>query len=135
MSVISWSLSPGHGASSYCGCRRRPLDKEGSCGQPMRNGPPVLEYDEGLKTPYCRKLAKRFTELRIDKCRQRNSMYMAQINVALMGESRGVYTVLVGKPDRKRPLGRPRRRWEDNIKMDLQEVGGGGHGLDGAGSG
>ena len=43
-----------------------------------------------------------------------------------MGESRGLYRVLVGKPERKRPLGRPRRRWEDNIKMDLQEVGCGG---------
>jgi hypothetical protein len=41
-----------------------------------------------------------------------------------MGEEiRGVYRVLVGKPERKRPLGRPRRRWEDNTKMDLQEVG------------
>jgi hypothetical protein len=40
-----------------------------------------------------------------------------------MGERRGVYRVLVGKPDGKRPLGRPRLRWEDNIKMDLQEVG------------
>jgi hypothetical protein len=39
------------------------------------------------------------------------------------GEGRGVYRVLVGKPEGKRPLGRPRRRWEDNIKMDLQEVG------------
>ena len=39
-----------------------------------------------------------------------------------MGEKRGVYKVLVGKPEGKRPLGRPRRRWEDNIKMDLQEV-------------
>jgi hypothetical protein len=39
---------------------------------------------------------------------------------------RGVYKVLVGKPEGKRPLGRPRRRWEDNIKMDLQEVGCGG---------
>jgi len=38
------------------------------------------------------------------------------------GAGGGVYTVLVGKPDGKRPLGRPRRRWEDNIKMDLQEV-------------
>ena len=38
------------------------------------------------------------------------------------GESRGDYRVLVGKPERKRPIGRPRRRWEDNIKMDLQEV-------------
>jgi len=39
-----------------------------------------------------------------------------------MGEGRGVYRVLVGKPEGKRPLGRPRHRWEDNIKMDLQEV-------------
>jgi hypothetical protein len=43
-----------------------------------------------------------------------------------MGEGRGVYRVLVGKPEVKRPLGRPRHRWEDNIKMDLQEVGCGG---------
>ena len=41
------------------------------------------------------------------------------------GEDRGVQRVLVKKPEGKRPLGRPRRRWEDNIKMDLQEVGGG----------
>jgi len=40
-----------------------------------------------------------------------------------MGERRGVYMVLVGKPEGKRPLERPRRRWEDNIKMNLQEVG------------
>jgi hypothetical protein len=40
-----------------------------------------------------------------------------------MGKERGVYRVLVGKPEGKRPLGRPKRRWEDNIKMDLQEVG------------
>ena len=46
-------------------------------------------------------------------------------HVACLGEGRGVQRVLVGKPERKRPLGRPRRRWEDNIKMDLQEVGGG----------
>jgi hypothetical protein len=45
--------------------------------------------------------------------------------VVLMGEERGVHRVLVGKPEGKRPLGRPRCRWEDNIKMDLQEVGGG----------
>ena len=43
----------------------------------------------------------------------------------LMGEGRGVHRFLVGKPEGKRPLGRPRRRREDNIKMDLQEVGGG----------
>ena len=46
-------------------------------------------------------------------------------HVARMGEDRGVQRVLVGKPEGKRPLGRPRRRWEDHIKMDLQEVGGG----------
>ena len=40
-----------------------------------------------------------------------------------MEEGRGVHKVLVGKLEGKRPLGRPRRRWEDNIKMDLQEVG------------
>jgi len=43
-----------------------------------------------------------------------------------MGERRGLSRVLVVTPEGKRPLGRPRRRWEDNIKMDLQEVGGGG---------
>ena len=46
-------------------------------------------------------------------------------HVARNREGRGVHRVLVGKPEGKRPLGRPRRRWEDNIKMDLQEVGGG----------
>ena len=46
-------------------------------------------------------------------------------HVARMGEDRGVQRVLVGKPEGKRPLRRPRRRWKDNIKMDLQEIGGG----------
>jgi len=45
---------------------------------------------------------------------------------SIYGERRGVYRVLVGKPEGKRPLGRPRRRWENNIKIDLQEVGCGG---------
>jgi hypothetical protein len=45
-----------------------------------------------------------------------------------MGEDRGVHRVLVGKPEGKRALGRPRRRWEDNIKMDFLEVVGGGLG-------
>ena len=44
-------------------------------------------------------------------------------HVARKGQERGVYRVLVGKPEGKRPLVRPSRRWEDNIKMDLQEVG------------
>ena len=47
-------------------------------------------------------------------------------HVARMEERRDVYSVLVGKTEGRRPLGRPRRRWEDNIKMDLQEVGCGG---------
>ena len=45
--------------------------------------------------------------------------------MARMGEGRGVYRFLVGEPERKRPLGRSRHRWEDNINMSLQEVGGG----------
>ena len=44
-------------------------------------------------------------------------------HIARIGEGRGMYRVLVGKPEGKRPLGRPRHRWEDNIKMDLQEMG------------
>ena len=44
-------------------------------------------------------------------------------HVARKGENRGVYGALVGKPEGKRLLGKPRRRWEDNIKMDIQEVG------------
>jgi hypothetical protein len=44
-------------------------------------------------------------------------------HVTCMGERRGVYKVLVGKPEGKEPLGRPRLRWEDNIKTDFQEVG------------
>ena len=55
--------------------------------------------------------------------------------MARMGEGRVVHSVLVGKPEVKRPLRRPRRRWEDNIKMNLQEVGEGLWGLDGVGSG
>jgi hypothetical protein len=47
-------------------------------------------------------------------------------HVARMGEGRGAYRVLVGRPEGRRPLGRPRRRWGNNIKMDLQEVGWGG---------
>ena len=45
--------------------------------------------------------------------------------MARLAEGRGVHRVLVGRPEGKRPLGRPRLRWEDDIKMDLQEVGGG----------
>jgi hypothetical protein len=51
------------------------------------------------------------------------------------GERRGIYTALVGKPEGKGPLRRPKSREEDNIKMDLHEVGRGGYGLDRTGSG
>jgi hypothetical protein len=44
-------------------------------------------------------------------------------HVARMGETRNVYKILVGKPEGKRPLGRPRHRWVDNIKIDLREIG------------
>ena len=50
-------------------------------------------------------------------------------HVARMGEGTGAYGVFVGKPEGKSPLGRPRRRWEDNTKMDIREIGWG-HGLD-----
>jgi hypothetical protein len=43
--------------------------------------------------------------------------------VVCMGKVRGAYNILVGKPEGRRPLGRPRRRWEDNIKLDLGEIG------------
>ena len=55
-------------------------------------------------------------------------------HVPRMGKGRDVHRVFVGKPEGKRPLERPRRRWEDNIKMNRQEVGGGLWGLDGVGS-
>jgi hypothetical protein len=55
--------------------------------------------------------------------------------VARMGEERKVYKVLVGKPEGRRPLGRPRRRWEDGVRMDLRDIGLVGCGLDSTGSG
>jgi hypothetical protein len=67
--------------------------------------------------------------------RQIKSMRMRGAgHVARTGEGRNVYRVLVGKPEVKRPLGRPRRRWEDGIKMDLREIGWG-CGMDSPGSG
>jgi hypothetical protein len=57
------------------------------------------------------------------------------VDVAHIGEGRGVHRVLVGKPEGKKPLGRPKHRWEDNIKMDFQEVGRGSWGLNGVVSG
>ena len=70
------------------------------------------------------------TIVRVIKSRMRWAGHVARI-----GERRGVYRVSVGKPEGKKPLGKPRNRWEDNIKMDLQKVGCGGYGLNRAGSG
>jgi hypothetical protein len=55
--------------------------------------------------------------------------------VARMGEVRGAYNILIGRPEGRRPLGRPRRRWKDNIKMNLRKIGFWGCGLDLFGSG
>ena len=71
-------------------------------------------YNEELNDRYCL-----HNIVRVIKSRR---MRLAG-NVARMGEKGGVYRVLVGKLEGKRPLGRPRRRWEDNIMMDIQEVG------------
>jgi hypothetical protein len=64
------------------------------------------------------------SQTNVSKCLV-NFLDVRQCDVACMGEWRGVHGVLVGRPEGKRPLGRPRYRWEDNIKIDLQEVGGG----------
>jgi len=74
-------------------------------------------HNEGLNDLYCSPII-----VRVVKSRR---MSWAG-HVARMGEMRGVYRGLVGKPEGKRPLGRSRIRWEINIKMDLQEVGCGG---------
>ena len=54
------------------------------------------------------------------KCTRLHLTVLVARHVARMGEERGMYRVLVGKPEGRRPLGRPRRRWVDNIRMDLQ---------------
>jgi hypothetical protein len=74
-------------------------------------------YNEELNDLYCS-----HNNVRVVKSRKMKLVG----HMASMGESTGVYRVLVGKPEGKRPLGRPRRKWEDNIGMDLQEVGCGG---------
>ena len=74
-----------------------------------------------LKTVHCS------CDKPLDSLREVTSpgLIMQLVFISSYGGGRGVHGVLVGKPEGKRPLGRPRRIWEDNIKMDLQEVGGG----------
>jgi hypothetical protein len=71
-------------------------------------------HNEELCDLYCSPIIVRIMKAR--------SMRWAR-NVARVGEKRNAYRLLVGKPERRRPLGRPRRRWLDNIRMDLVEVG------------
>ena len=72
---------------------------------------------------YIHSLAQKSLDVRGDALIEPHRQNICMYYVARMGEERGVYRVLVGKPEGKRPLGRPRRRWVDNIWMDLQEVG------------
>jgi len=72
--------------------------------------------DEVLTTPPCKNFVKKHSHA---GC----LLWRWAGHVARMGEERWVYRVLVGKPKGRRPLGRPRRRWVDNIRTDLQEVG------------
>jgi hypothetical protein len=58
----------------------------------------------------------------MDSCEQSISKILIRM-FKNVGEVRGAYNILVGRPEGRRPLGRPRRRWEDNIKMDLREIG------------
>jgi hypothetical protein len=79
-----------------------------------------------LTTPLRKKHMLRIThKLRCFLWRQNNPEVNYSPTRVRMGEDRGAHRVLVGKPGGKRPLGRPRPRWEVNIKMDLEEVGGG----------
>ena len=66
-----------------------------------------------------------YQEVKFEDEPNQNAGYIYIYIYIYIGEGRGVHRVLVGKPEGKRPLGRPRRRWEDNIKIDLREVGGG----------
>jgi hypothetical protein len=89
------SLHPGDEQSGFIKGRKL-LDQ--LSGRQIPNGTPVLQFTIDF-TRFCNVRGK------------------------ALGEGRGVYKVLVGRPEGKRPLGRPRHRWEDNIKLDLREIG------------
>jgi hypothetical protein len=83
---------------------------------------PAREEDGSLRKLHDNELHSLYFSLNIVRMIKSRRMRWAG-HVARMGEGRGVYRVLVGRLEGKRPLGRSRRRWEDNIKMDLREIG------------
>jgi hypothetical protein len=82
---------------------------------------PKREEDGSLRKMHNDELHSLFSSPNVRVIKSRRMRWVG--HVTHMGEGRGVYRVLVGRPEGKRPLGRPRRRWEDNIKMDLREIG------------
>jgi hypothetical protein len=83
---------------------------------------PKREEDRSWRKLHNYELHNLYSSLNIVRVIKSRRMKWAG-HVARMGEERGVYRILVGRPEGKRPLGRPRRRWEDNIKMVLREIG------------
>jgi hypothetical protein len=82
---------------------------------------PKREEDGSWRKLHNDELHSLYSSLNIVRVSKSRTMRWAG-HVARMGDERGVYRVLVGRPKGKRPLGRPRRRWEDNIKLDLGEI-------------
>ncbi|KAJ4435857.1 hypothetical protein ANN_18476 [Periplaneta americana] len=85
-------------------------------GENLGKNPTSIDYQLKMADPF-----KRFGEANISEIEFQRLRWAG--HVARMDESRNAYRVLVGRPEGKRPLGRPRRRWDDNIKMDLREMG------------
>jgi hypothetical protein len=83
---------------------------------------PKREEDRSWRKLHNDELRKLYSSPNIVRVIKSRRLRWAE-HVARMGEGRGVYRVLVGRPEGKRPLGRPRHRWEDNIKMDLRGIG------------
>jgi hypothetical protein len=85
-------------------------------------GPKRVEVTGGWRKLHNEELHGLYSSPSIVRVIKARSMRLAG-HVARMGEVRGAYNILVGRPEWRRPLGRPRCRWEDNIKMDLREIG------------
>ena len=97
-------------------------------------GPKSYEVTGEWRKPHNEELIDLYCSPNIFRVITSRRMRMARLVARSVGRS-GVYRVLMGKPEGKKPIWRPRRRWEDNIKIDLQEVGYGGNGQDWSGSG